>query len=125
VKDAEAHAAEDKTRREEIEAKNQLDSLVYSVEKMLNENRDKISGSDVSNLESAISDARKAMEQGGADNIKRATENLTKASHKLAEVMYQQAGGQQQQQQQQPGGGQQSSSNKDDVIEAEVVDENK
>jgi len=126
VKDAEAHAAEDKTRREEIEAKNHLDTLVYSVEKMLNENRDKISGSDVSNLESAISEARKAMEQGGVDNIKRATDNLTKASHKLAEVMYQQGGpnagpgaGAQQ-----PGGGQQSS-NKDDVIEAEVVDENK
>ncbi|HJT16352.1 MAG TPA: Hsp70 family protein, partial [Thermoanaerobaculia bacterium] len=123
VKDAEAHAAEDKTRREEIEAKNHLDTLVYSVEKMLNENRDKISGSDVSNLESAISEARKAMEQGGTDNIKRATDNLTKASHKLAEVMYQQGGAQQQQQQ--PGGDQQQPSNKDDVIEAEVVDENK
>src|SRR5246500_1599318 len=61
VKDAESHASEDKARREEIEAKNQLDTLVYNVEKMLNENRDKISGSDVSNLESAISDARKAM----------------------------------------------------------------
>jgi molecular chaperone DnaK len=127
VKDAEAHAAEDKSRREEIEAKNHLDTLVYSVEKMLNENRDKISGSDVSNLESAISEARKAMEQGGTDNIKRATDNLTKASHKLAEVMYQQAGpnaGAGAGAQQQPGGGQQSS-NKDDVIEAEVVDENK
>jgi len=127
VKDAEAHAAEDKTRREEIEAKNHLDSLVYNVEKMLNENRDKISGSDVSNLESAIAEARKAMEQGGVDNLKRATENLTKASHKLAEAMYQNAGAgaqqqQQQQQQQSPGSGQQS---KDDVIEAEVVDENK
>src|SRR5207253_1212622 len=85
VKDAESHASEDRERREEIEAKNHLDSLVYNVEKMLNENRDKISGSDVSNLESAISEARKAMEQGGTDNIKRATENLTKASHKLAE----------------------------------------
>jgi molecular chaperone DnaK len=124
VKDAEAHAAEDKTRREEIEAKNHLDSLVYNVEKMLNENRDKISGSDVSNLESAIAEARKAMEQGGVDNLKRATENLTKASHKLAEAMYQSAGAGAQQQQQQPpsGAGQQS---KDDVIEAEVVDENK
>ncbi|MGA8810273.1 MAG: molecular chaperone DnaK, partial [Thermoanaerobaculia bacterium] len=84
VRDAESHAAEDKARREEIEAKNQLDSLVYQVEKMLNENRDKISGSDVSNLETAISDARKAMEQGGAENIKKATEALTTASHKLA-----------------------------------------
>ena len=123
VKDAESHASEDKQRREEIEAKNQLDSLVYNVEKMLNDNRDKISGSDVSNLESAISEARKAMEQGGADNMKKATDNLTKASHKLAEVMYQNAGaGAQQQQQQQPPS---SGSAKDDVVEAEVVDENK
>ena len=89
---------------------------------MLNENRDKISGPDVSNLESAISEARKAMEQGGADNMKHATDNLTKASHKLAEVMYQNAApGAQQQQQQPPSSG----SSKDDVVEAEVVDENK
>jgi molecular chaperone DnaK len=127
VKDAESHAAEDKQRREEIEAKNHLDTLVYQVEKMLNENRDKISGSDVQSLESAIAEARKAMEQGGTDNLRRATENLTKASHKLAEVMYQQAGAQtpppgaQQQPGAQPGGG----NGKDDVIEAEVVDENK
>jgi hypothetical protein len=63
------------------------------------------------------------MEQGGVDNMKKATENLTKASHKLAEVMYQNAGpGAQQQQQQQPPS---SGSPKDDVVEAEVVDENK
>jgi molecular chaperone DnaK len=124
VKDAESHASEDKQRREEIEVKNQLDSLVYNVEKMLNDNRDKISGPDVSNLESAISEARKAMEQGGVDNMKRATENLTKASHKLAEVMYQNAAPGAQQQQQ-PGGGQQQQQSKDDVVEAEVVDENK
>ncbi|MEA2339763.1 MAG: molecular chaperone DnaK, partial [Thermoanaerobaculia bacterium] len=130
VRDAESHAAEDKSRREEIEAKNQLDSLVYQVEKMLNENRDKISGSDVSNLETAISDARKAMEQGGADNIKKATEALTSASHKLAEVMYQNAsanasGG--------PGAGptggatasEAGNGKADDVIDAEVVDESK
>src|SRR5437764_439625 len=122
VKDAESHAAEDQQRREEIEAKNQLDSLVYNVEKMLNENRDKISGADVSNLESTISEARKAMEQGGADNMKRANENLTKASHKLAEVMYQNAGANAQQPPQEQ---QQQSSSKDDVIEAEVVDEKK
>src|ERR1051325_4833030 len=123
VRDAESHAAEDKQRREEIEAKNQLDTLVYQVEKMLNENRDKISGSDVSTLESAIADARKAMEQGGTDNLKRATEALQSASHKLAEAMYQ--GGQQQ------GGGAQgggstaggtasSGDGKDDVLEQEV-----
>jgi molecular chaperone DnaK len=124
VKDAQSHAEEDRKRREEIEAKNQLDSLVYQVEKMLNENREKISGSDVQNLESAISEARKAMEQGGVDNLKKATDNLTKASHKLAEVMYSQQGANAGagQQQQPPTENQQS---KDDVIDAEVVDENK
>jgi molecular chaperone DnaK len=123
VKDAEAHADEDRQRREEIEEKNHLDTLVYQVEKMLNENRDKISGSDVQNLESAISDARKAMEQGGLDKIKAASEALTKASHKLAEVMYSQAGANAN-----AGGATgeasaDSGSNKDEVIDAEVVDE--
>jgi len=129
VRDAESHAAEDKQRREEIEAKNQLDSLVYQVEKMLNENRDKISGSDVSNLESAISDARKAMEQGGADNIKKATEALTTASHKLAEVMYQNASANAAGAGANAGptasAGSTATESKDDVIDAEVVDEHK
>jgi molecular chaperone DnaK len=127
VKDAESHADEDRKRREEIEAKNQLDSLLYNVEKMLSENREKLAGPDVQTLENAIGEARKAMEQGGVENLRTATDNLQKASHKLAEVMYQNAGGQQ-------GGGAGESaganagggaSNKDDVIEAEVVDETK
>jgi molecular chaperone DnaK len=125
VKDAESHAAEDKQRREEIEAKNQLDSLVYQVEKMLSENREKLAGGDVQSLENAITEARKAMEQGGVDNIKHATENLTKASHKLAELMYQQAGAQNAGAQGAGPSQETSSGNKDDVIEAEVVDENK
>jgi molecular chaperone DnaK len=129
VKDAEAHAEDDRTRREEIEAKNHLDSLVYNVEKMLTENREKLSGADVSGLESAIGEARKAMEQGGVDNMKSATENLTKASHKLAELMYQntgaQGGGQQGGPTDGPSAGTPGGENKDDVIEAEVVDENK
>ena len=129
VRDAETHADEDKKRREEIEAKNSLDSLVYSIEKMLAENRDKISGSDASNLESAIADARKAMEKGDLEEIRKATDSLQKASHKLAEVMYSQSqasGGNAG-----PGagagtsGGGQSSANADDVIEAEVVEDEK
>ncbi len=127
VKDAESHADEDRGRREEIEAKNQLDSMVYSVEKMLNENREKLAGPDVQTLEAAIGEARKAMEQGGTDNLRKATENLQKASHKLAETMYAQqgqggsgpAGGGA------AGDGPQSGSQKDDVIEAEVVEETK
>jgi molecular chaperone DnaK len=123
VRDAEQHSDEDKKRRQEIEAKNQLDSLVYSVEKMLTENREKLSGSDVSELESAIADARKAMEQGGIENLQQATDKLQKASHKLAEVMYQQTASQQQSGGAAPGG-EQSSAN-DDVIEAEVVEDEK
>ncbi|MCU1229394.1 MAG: chaperone protein DnaK [Acidobacteria bacterium] len=128
VKDADVHAEEDRKRREEIDAKNQLDSLVYNVEKMLNENRDKIGGSDVQNLESAISDARKAMEGGDVERIKSATDTLTKASHKLAEVMYSQQGnagdaGASGSASGATGGGDGKSA--DDVIEAEVVDENK
>ena len=131
VKDADAHASEDKERREEIEAKNGLDSLVYQVEKMLGENRDKIPGSDVTTLEGAIADARKAMEQGGSDNLKKATENLTKASHKLAEAMYANAGANAQGGGGAAGGGATGSTDagagkaQDDVIEAEVVDETK
>ena len=129
VKDAQAHADEDKRRRQEVEAKNNLDSLVYSVEKMLNENRDKISGSDVSNLETAISDARKALEQGGLEPMQRATENLQRASHKLAEVMYQKttagAGGGSGTGTSSGGDTGQQTGSPDDVIEAEVVDEEK
>jgi molecular chaperone DnaK len=92
VRDAELHADEDKKRREEVEVKNQLDTLVYQVEKMLSENREKLNGGDVQTLEAAIGEARKAMEQGGAENMRKALDNLQKASHKLAEVMYQTQG---------------------------------
>jgi molecular chaperone DnaK len=124
VRDAESHAEEDKRRREEVEAKNNLDTLVYSIEKMLNENRDKISGSDVQSLESAISDARKAMEEGGLEKIRSATDTLQKASHKLAETMYSQS---KPSDQAAAGETHDSGSNKanDDVIDAEVVDEEK
>ena len=91
AKDAEAHASEDKTKREEIEARNQLDSMVYNVEKMLKENGDKISGSEKADVESAIADAKKALEGTDADAMNQAREKLTTASHKLAEAMYKQA----------------------------------
>ena len=88
AKEAESHAAEDKSKREEIEARNQLDSMVYQVEKMLREHGDKISGSDKSNVESALADAKKALEGSDASAMKSALEALTSASHKLAEAMY-------------------------------------
>ncbi len=88
AKDADAHAAEDKTKREEVEARNQLDGMVYSIEKMLREHGDKISGQERSDVENALADAKKALEGTDAGAMNKARENLTSASHKLAEAMY-------------------------------------
>ena len=88
VKDADAHSEEDKKRREEIDARNQLDSLVYSVEKMLREHGDKISGSERGDVENALADAKKALEGGDKAAMDKAREKLTSTSHKLAEAMY-------------------------------------
>jgi molecular chaperone DnaK len=88
AKEADAHSAEDKQKREEIEAKNQLDSLTYNIEKMLRENGDKISGSERGDVENALADAKKAIESGDKAQMDSAREKLTQASHKLAEQMY-------------------------------------
>ncbi|HEV2325135.1 MAG TPA: molecular chaperone DnaK [Terracidiphilus sp.] len=89
AKDAEAHASEDREKREEIEARNSLDGLVYSIEKMLKENGDKIQGPEKAEVESALNEAKSTM--GGTPTVgdlKAAHEKLTQASHKLAEVLY-------------------------------------
>jgi molecular chaperone DnaK len=88
AKDAESHAAEDKAKREEIESKNQLDTMTYNVEKMLKEHGDKISGSERGDVEAAIADAKKALESSDKTAMDKARETLTSASHKLAEQMY-------------------------------------
>jgi molecular chaperone DnaK len=88
AKEAEANAADDKQKREEIEARNQLDSLVYGVEKMLREHGDKISGSERGDVEAALADAKKALESNDKAQMERAKQALTTASHKLAEAMY-------------------------------------
>ncbi|HEY7404282.1 MAG TPA: Hsp70 family protein, partial [Candidatus Angelobacter sp.] len=75
-------------KREEIEARNQLDGLVYQVEKTLKEHGDKISGDEKGQVESAIADAKKALDGSDAAAMNSAREKLTQASHKLAEVMY-------------------------------------
>jgi molecular chaperone DnaK len=92
AKEAESHAAEDRAKRDEIEARNQLDTMVYSIEKMLREHGDKISGSERGDVESALADAKKALESNDRTQMDRARENLTRASHKLAEAMYKAAG---------------------------------
>ncbi len=89
AKDADAHAAEDKEKREEIEARNSLDSLVYNIEKMLKDSGEKVQAADKTEVESALTDAKKALEPGSAVSaMKSAHERLTQASHKLAEVLY-------------------------------------
>jgi molecular chaperone DnaK len=91
AREAEAHSSEDKEKREEIDARNQLDGLVYSVEKMLRENGDKISASERGDVENAIADSKKALESNDKRQMDQARERLTQASHKLAEQMYQAA----------------------------------
>jgi molecular chaperone DnaK len=89
AKEAEAHSAEDKQKREEIEARNQLDGLVYNIEKMLRENGDKVSGQEKADVEAALADAKKTLEgQPSPAEMNSARERLTQASHKLAEAMY-------------------------------------
>jgi molecular chaperone DnaK len=88
AKEAESHASEDKARREEIESRNQLDGMVYQIEKMLREHGDKISGQERGDVENALADAKKALEGSDAAAMNKAREQLTQASHKLAEAMY-------------------------------------
>jgi molecular chaperone DnaK len=92
MRDAESHSAEDVKKREEIEARNRLDGLVYQVEKTFSENRDKMDATAATEVEAAIADAKKAVEEGGAERMNSAFERLQTSSHKLAEALYQQTG---------------------------------
>ena len=89
AKEADAHASEDQTKREEVEARNSLDNMVYNVEKMLKDNGDKVSGSEKSDVEAALTQARTALQgNSSAADMNTAREKVTAASHKLAEAMY-------------------------------------
>ncbi len=134
TRDAQAHADEDQKNRDQIEAKNKLDSLIYNTEKILKENRDKISDSDASSLDSALSKAKKALESSSeATELNAAAEELMKASHRLAEIMYQKTASQNPSQGEPgktsgPSGGgaqQESGKKEDEVIDAEYVDMDK
>jgi molecular chaperone DnaK len=130
-KDAEAHAAEDRSQRDQIEARNRADAMVYNVEKTLKEHRSKISDGDAREIETAIEETKKAIGENDVTKLNAATDKLTAASHKLAEAMYKASS--------QPGagdaasgaagagngaaGGQDGQSKpKDDVVDAEFVD---
>ncbi len=128
VKDAQAHSEEDKKRREEIEAKNRLDSLIYSTEKSFHENRSKLDAGAISNFESALADAKKALEAGGTENLNSAAERLQQASHKIAEAMYKSAAGSQASSGPEAGSASAEtgpSAKEDEVIDTEYVDTEK
>jgi molecular chaperone DnaK len=119
VREAESNAEEDKKRRQEIEVKNQADSLAYSIERQLGEHGEKIPAEDKAAIEEAIKEVREALKADDTDRIQRASEALTKASHRMAEVLYREAQAKQQ------GGGSTGSTTADGktrTAEGEVVD---
>ena len=127
VKDAEAHSAEDKKKRELIEARNQADGLVYTTEKSLEEHGDKIDEEDKKKIKDAVEELKKAMESDDVEDIRKKTEELGKASHKLAEAMYSQAQAAQGENQEAASGEQEQAAPESDVVDAEFeeVDEDK
>jgi molecular chaperone DnaK len=128
VRDAEAHATEDKKRKETVEARNQLDSLVYSTEKSLKEYGGDLDATVKDNIEAALKKARETLESQDADAMRKAAEELSQSSHKLAEAMYAKAS--QQQGTQQPGANKQDDEGagpaddkkKDDVVDADFTE---
>ncbi len=132
MKDAESHAGDDEKKKGEIEARNRLDGLVYSVDKSFSENKDKLDATAASELESALADAKTALAGSDIDAMNNAFERLQTASHKLAEVLYSQTatpeGGEAPADEQASSatagsdGSSSSSSDDDNVIDAEYVD---
>jgi molecular chaperone DnaK len=122
VQDAQAHEEEDKANREAIEAKNRADGLVYGAEKFLAENKDKLSEGDLAPVNEALEQARTAIAGGDKAAIEAAVQNLEKAQHKLAEVLYQKSATEGGGEAPPSGGGESKPPGGDDVIDAEVVD---
>jgi molecular chaperone DnaK len=124
ARDAESHAAEDGKRKDEIDARNKADSTLYQVEKLLKEHRDKISDTDAKAVEEALENTRKKIADGSVDEINKAVDALTQASHKLAEAMYKSASATPPP----PGDGakpadsSEKPKDKDNVVDAEFVD---
>ena len=116
VADAEQHANEDKARREEAEARNQADNIVYQTEKTMKEHGDKLDDSDRKFVEDALEDTKEALKGDDVERIRSSSEALMTASQKFAEVLYQRAQSDQAASAGSPG-------SDDDVVDAEVVDE--
>ena len=129
MRDAEAHSEEDKKQKAAVETRNQAEQAVYTAERMLEENRDKLPSADRESLESAVADVKKALESDDTEALSKAMEGLTSVQHKLAEEMYKQAS---QAPSPDPSAGPADSETGEpkatpegEVIDAEVVDEKK
>ncbi|MBN1931179.1 MAG: molecular chaperone DnaK [Desulfobacterales bacterium] len=128
IKDAELHAEEDKKKKQLVEARNTADALIYSTEKSIKDLGDKVDAATKSKVEDAISQLKKAMEGEDDAEIRRLSEELTQASHKLAEAMYQQASQSGAQQPGAGGAGREGAPPEEDVVDAdfeEVKDDKK
>ena len=122
VKDAEAHAEEDRRRKEEAEVRNGADSLVYQTEKLLRDQGDKIVGEEKDRVEAGLKELKDALGGSDTDAIKRATEALMSASQGFAQRLYEQAADEQAAAQG-PGPGPAGGPTDDEVVDAEIVDE--
>jgi len=129
VKDAEAHAAEDKNRKEVVEARNHLDSLIYSTEKSLKEYSGELEAGVKQNIEAELEKAKKALESEDAQTIRSAADELSRSSHKLAEAIYAKASQQQSSTQQESSAGQKDGratdgegKKKEDVVDADFTE---
>ncbi|NOZ78271.1 MAG: molecular chaperone DnaK [Acidobacteria bacterium] len=91
VKEAQTHESEDAKKREEIDARNKLDALVYSTEKLINDNKEKLPEAELGTINDVLADAKRALEEGGKERLETAYEHLTQASHQLAAKLYQTA----------------------------------
>jgi molecular chaperone DnaK len=123
VKDAEAHAEEDRNRRDEAEARNNADTLVYQTDKLLREQGDKISGEEKTTVEGRLSDLKSALEGSDIEAIKNATEALMTASQGFTQKLYEAAAQADQQYAGGGTGGGASAPNDDEVVDAEIVDD--
>ncbi|MHB8434903.1 MAG: molecular chaperone DnaK [Acidimicrobiales bacterium] len=126
VRDAEAHAADDRKRREEAEARNQADTLVYQTEKLLREQGDKVSGDDRQQVESALTDVKEKLNGTDLDALNRSLDALRTASQTLGQRMYEQAAAEQQATgagASGASGGEAGGASEDEVVDAEIVDE--
>ncbi len=127
VSEAASHADEDRRKKQDVETRNKADSLVHSTEKLLEENKEKIPGEEAARIRTAVEELKKTLQEGATEAIQRATDDLLKASHHMAELLYQQAsagrsaageGGAQEA----PGGPSAGRPAEGDVIDAEYVD---